>query len=294
MTARILERLEAAVPGTIASTQVFAGTSTGGIIALALAAGLPPSRCVELYRANAGAIFASRGVSDVLSLGMDEILRADYASDGLRKALEQVFGDQKLGDLKKDVLIPAFDLRRWTPKFFDREHDAGARLVDVALATSSAPTYFPAHGWASKGAVTCYADGGLFANNPSDSAIAYVAKKKPYAEIHMLSIGTGATTPPQPMEMGAGEESLDWGYKQWVLEDPYYLFSSLFDGSVAASHYRARQQLGARYARVQPVLTGHFQMDDAEKVQELVNVGTNCDVTSVVSWLRNGWLEPKG
>lgn len=293
MTARILERLEAAVPGTVASVDIFAGTSTGGIIALALAAGLSPSQCVDLYRKNGKEIFSSRGVLDTIALGLDEVWRADYAADGLRKVLEQNLGDRRLGDLQKDVLIPAFDLRNWRPKFFDRKHDANVRVVDVALATSSAPTYFPAHGWVVGNGVTCYADGGLYANNPSDSAIAYATARGVRAEeIHMISLGTGASIPPQPKDMLKGDTDLDWGYKQWVLQEPWYLFSSLFDGSVEASHYRSQQQLGPRYRRVQPVLTAHYQMDDAEKVDELVNVGTNLLIDDVATWLRAGWFAP--
>ncbi len=290
LTARILERLEVAQPGWLASTDLFAGTSTGGILALALASGMSATECVDLYRTNGKAIFANRGVGDALAGGLDEIFRADYAQDGLRNVLEKTFGAMKLKDLEKDVLIPALDLRRWCPKFFDKKHDSDTKVVDVALATSSAPTYFPAHGWASGQDMTCYADGGLFANNPSDSALAYVsAAGVDVSDARLISFGTGATSPPAPKAMLDGQAQLDWGHNQWILSAPHYLLSALFDGSVAASHFRARQQLGRRYCRVQPTLDGHVEMDAHEKIESLLVAGDRFPLDDVAAWILGHW-----
>lgn len=289
LTARILERLEAAQPGWLSKVDLFAGTSTGGILALALASGMTPTQCVALYRENGATIFASRGIGDMLAGGLDEMFRADYAQDGLRKVLEQHFGDKKIKDLGRRVLIPALDLRRWCPKFFDREHDGDARVVDVALATASAPTYFPSHGWASGQDMTCYADGGLFANNPSDSAVAYAASRVPLKSVRLLSVGTGATAPPPPKPMLDGEAQIDWGYTQWILSSPHYLLSALFDGSVAASHFRARQQLAERYCRVQPELSGHFEMDDCSKINDLLVAADRQPLDDAARWILERW-----
>ena len=290
MTARILERLEAAHPGWLATADLFAGTSTGGILALALASGMTASQCVGLYRDNGKAIFSGRGLLDSILGGVDEYFRADYAQDGLRRVLEDAFGDKILKDLPRGVLIPAFDLRRWCPKFFDREHDSDARVVDVALATSSAPTYFQAHGWATGRDVTCYADGGLFANNPSDSAIAFTrARKADMSKVRMISFGTGSTTPPPPREMLGGKTALDWGYRKWLVKPPHYLFSALFDGGVEASHFRSREQLGAHYCRVQPVLTEHIELDSAEKINDLLVIGDRFEIGEAVGWVKRNW-----
>jgi predicted acylesterase/phospholipase RssA len=293
LTARLMERLESMCPGWVARTDLFAGTSTGGIIALALASGMTPAECVELYRENGKVIFASRGIGDALSGGLDELVRADYAQDGLRSVLEKTFGDKKLADLNKRVLIPALDLRRWGPKFFDREHDGDLRVVDVALATSSAPTYLPSHGWATGKDVTCYADGGLFANNPSDSALAYVAASTKYsrrpADTRMLSFGTGASSPPPPKGMLDGDTQLDWGHNQWILSSPHYLLAALFDGTVAASHFRSKQQLGDHYCRVQPDLTCHVELDAHEKIPDLLVAADRFPLDDVAAWIIRHW-----
>jgi hypothetical protein len=283
MTARILERLEAEFPGWIGSVDLFTGTSTGGILSLALAAGLTPTQCVELYRDNGKSIFSSRGL---LAL---EYFCADYDSKGLRSVLEARFGEKTLKNLKP-VLIPALDLRRWCPKFFDRDHDGDMRAVDVALATSSAPTYFPAHGVTAGQDVTCYADGGLFANNPSDSAIAYVRSRKvDPSEIKLISFGTGDSAPPPPPAMLAGKTDLDWGYRQWIVKPPHYLFSALFDAGVAASHFRSREQLGVNYCRVQPVLAEHIELDSVAKIGDLLVAGERFDIEDASDWLEKVW-----
>lgn len=287
---RNLERLEDAVPGWISKADVFAGTSTGGILALALASGMTPKDCVELYRENGPLIFGSRGVSDAISGTLDEFFRANYSQDGLRKVLEKVFGNRKLKDLNRRVLVPALDFRRWCPKFFDREHDGEVSLVDVALATSSAPTYFPAHGWADGKDVTCYADGGLFANNPSDSALAYVtAAGVPIQDVRMISFGAGANSPPAPQQMLDGKTMLDWGFRQWILAKPHYLLTALFDSTVAASHFRAKQQLKDNYCRVQTELNGHFELDDFNRVPDLLVAADRTPLDDVVAWILSRW-----
>ena len=291
LTARILSRLEAESPGWLSRVDLFAGTSTGGILALALAIGLHPDACVRLYSDKGGAIFGSRGVLDTVS-GVDEYFRANYGSEGLRAALTGIFGEMKLKDLHHDVLIPAFLFMHggWRPKFFDREHDADEFIIDVAMATAAAPTYFPAHGWR-PGQV--YADGGLFANNPSDSAIAFITSKGgAVADIRLLSVGTGVSEIPMPADLEDGATALDWGYRQWIVREPYYLLAALFDGAVLASHFRSREQLNERYVRIQPKLPERIEMDDPSKVDALITIANATDLTEATKWLDD--LRPHG
>lgn len=288
LTARILDRIDKESSGFLAKADLFAGTSTGGILALALASGLPASSCVDLYANKSKNIFQPRGLID--SLTPDEYIRSDYDPDGLKEALISVFGDKKLGDLKKDVLIPAFDMRRWQPKFFDRFHDADVKLVDVAMSTSAAPTFFPSHGWKTEDYPTCYVDGGLFANNPSDCAIAFAqANGIPTDKIRLLSVGTGLTPTNIPSDILSEDSRLDWGYRQWIVKNPHYLLMILFDGAATAAHYRAKQQLGDRYLRLQPNLGRQIEMDDTDAVQELIVEADRFDVDAALQWIGRVW-----
>ncbi|RMF65346.1 MAG: hypothetical protein D6746_00605, partial [Bacteroidetes bacterium] len=154
LSAVVLEQLDAACPGWRDRIDLIAGTSTGGILALGLAFGLTPTDLRVLYYDKGGDIFHDTLLDDLHDLG--RAIGAEYDNRYLRRELERIFGDTPLGKLRKKVLIPAFDLdnedpdpekRTWKPKFFHnfggRDSDADVRVVDVALYTSAAPTYFP-------------------------------------------------------------------------------------------------------------------------------------------------------
>ena len=73
-----------------------------------------------------------------------------------------------MGDLQHRVIIPAVNLTKGAPQMFKTAHHADfkrdhrLRLVDVALATAAAPTFFPISSIGDE----LFADGGLFANSP--------------------------------------------------------------------------------------------------------------------------------
>jgi patatin-like phospholipase/acyl hydrolase len=78
-----------------------------------------------------------------------------------------------MSDLVRPVVIPAVCLTKGGPKVFKTGHhprfvlDWRLPVSDVALATSAAPTYFPAH----RIGDDLYADGGMFANSPDMIAL---------------------------------------------------------------------------------------------------------------------------
>ncbi|HUA67221.1 MAG TPA: patatin-like phospholipase family protein, partial [Candidatus Saccharimonadales bacterium] len=157
VTLAILKRLETQVPNLIQGADLLAGTSTGGIIALGLAAGESVDDLIALYRDDGKDIFDDSWLDDIRDLG--GLAGADYDPKNLAKILTGIFKDKQLKDLSKRVLIPSFNLdngdndpakRTWRPKFFHNfpgtDSDGEEPVVDVALDTSAAPTYFPSHG----------------------------------------------------------------------------------------------------------------------------------------------------
>src|SRR6266699_178884 len=121
----LLQRLQEAAPDFIGKTDLLAGTSTGGIIALGLAAGKSVEELTHLYLDNGKAIFDESWLRDIVDLG--KIAGAEYDSANLEKILRNKFGELRLDQLAKRVLIPSFELdngspdpnqHTWKPVFF--------------------------------------------------------------------------------------------------------------------------------------------------------------------------------
>jgi uncharacterized protein len=287
-SARLLARLEQAVPGFLKKVRLFAGTSTGGIVALGLAAGLAPGSLVKLYTDHGSDIFDDSWWDDVLDIG--GLSGADYDNKKLQKVLTGVFGRKRLSDLgSKRVLIPAFDLdnsddrnkeasdpRSWKAKFFHNYPgegtDADEFIVDVALRTSAAPTYFPSY--------QGYIDGGVIANNPSVSAMAQALDAdtggQTLSDLRLLSIGTGEN----PTYLAG--QSLDWGYAQWAKP----LINLMIDGVMGVSDYECRRILRGNYHRVSSLLPRPMKLDDVKSIPDLLKAADAVDLSAAVAWLK--------
>ncbi len=297
LQAGIDARLQAST-GFLDSVDVFCGTSIGGIGALWYANGGTPEGLCDLFDDHADSIFGPRDLTDRITGGIDEYFRADFSQQPLREALEDAFGDRRLPDLDREVLVVSFDLSSFQPKFFDRSDDYS--LVDAALASSAAPTYLPLHlvyenlaGRAtSKGTLRAFVDGGVVANNPSVEAISFALSQGQRKEdLTLFSLGAGRTPykPPQEILLEA-EKVLDWGIRQWLVTHPGLLLKVLFDGSVVKSHFTAKHLLGARYHRLQPVLPEDVDLADASKLPLLRNLAANVELDEVEAWLKtHGW-----
>ena len=172
---------------------LMTGASTGGIIALGLGAGLKPSEITDFYVDQGPEIFGSPRRRVVRRLA-----RSKYSSAPLRRALEEVFGEQTLAESKVALTIPAYDLCNDNVYLFRTPHskqlrrDGREKMVDVALATSAAPTYLPAHQLRGLRLV----DGGMWANNPALVGLVEACRSfgRSLSEVRICSLGTTAAT----------------------------------------------------------------------------------------------------
>lgn len=284
LTAKLLERLEAACP-FIDHIDLIAGTSTGGIIALALAHGVSPTELVALYRAHGRFIYADRDALDAVAGPADELWRADYDNlKGLRNALEPYLGSGRLRELNHRVLIPTFELcapvpesglEHWKPKFLHNYdtpgNDGEVGVLDAALRTSAAPTYFPSY----QGAI----DGGVVVNNPAMCAVAKALKVGVRLEdITLLSIGTGFSP-----EKLVGDR-LDWGTTQWASR----IVQLVLEGMPGVADYQCLQVLGERYFRLDVRLEQPIELDAVDRLDDLVEIADARPLDDVVAWLRRG------
>lgn len=184
---------------------LIAGTSTGGIIAIALGLGLRPAEILEFYREYGPRIFGN-------SLRWRSVqwwLRRKYRPAVLESSLKAVFGDRLLGHSRKRLVIPSYNLGEDDVYIFRTPHaerlrrDLTVPAWQVALATSAAPTYFPA----------CRAvegmrliDGGVWANNPALVAAVEAMGTLGVSldRIRILSIGTYEGVARRPGVLDAG------------------------------------------------------------------------------------------
>jgi uncharacterized protein len=196
----------------------FCGTSTGGIIALALAAGASGEELVELYKTMGPRVFPRRAWPRWGLFG------PRYGNKPLQEVLEAHFQGTTFDEVYnrgKKVLVTAFNVSTGQPRLFKTNHspdlkrDGQLKLVDVAMATSAAPTYFPLvpvfnpH----DGAEEVYCDGGVVANHPAllgfTEALSYLSIKP--KNIRLLSL----STPRENLAEGTRSRKLSRGLMGW-------------------------------------------------------------------------------
>ena len=167
-TAAILSGLEEQyLDGTTVADyfDLVVGTSTGGIIALGLAAGIPAADLLSLYLKQGREIFPPRFRS---LRKFRRLFHAAYNRKTLADILTGILSDRRLRDARCRLCIPSLDGRYSdvyvfkTPHHPDYKKDGDALMTKVAVATSAAPTYFKPM----KRDGYIFADGVVWANNP--------------------------------------------------------------------------------------------------------------------------------
>lgn len=201
--AAVLAGLERDYTGGRALASFFdlvAGTSTGGILALGLGAGLSAEELLKLYAQRGCEVFPPLPDNALGRLrGRIRDIR-HYASylynrDGLESLLIEKLGERLFGESTLRLCIPAFEGRNSevfvykTPHHADYKTDRYERMVDVALATAAAPSYFRPlehNGYT-------LVDGGVWANNPIMLAVieALICFNIHRDQIDVLSLGCG-------------------------------------------------------------------------------------------------------
>ncbi len=184
---------------------LICGTSTGGVMAIALALGIPAKVIYEMYLNNAEFIFGNKRKL------VGQIFRSAHKRDYLENLVKTTYADYfsgedpRLGDCKIPVLIPIYDMMEGRPSVLkSKYHPAFVRdyhipAFQAALATSAAPTYFDPYSSSYidlNGIEKPFAnkiDGGVWANNPTLNGIieAQKAFNVKLEDLAVLSLGTG-------------------------------------------------------------------------------------------------------
>ena len=221
-TTQFLTHVEKALQSTYQKSlrdcvDFYAGTSTGSLIALALATTDMDMQTInQLYSyGNAKKIFIkNRGLFEV-----DGINAPKYEAKGKTVTLKKYLGNARIKDVPegKHILAVTYGIEKRRPYVIKSTEDEFQNLLSyqVADASSAAPTYFPTQdmklppdneqGW--------LIDGGVIANNPTMCAIAEACRLWPESPRRVLSVGTGTRT-----RKINGPESQQWGALQWMLK----------------------------------------------------------------------------
>ncbi|XP_073144339.1 patatin-like protein 2 isoform X2 [Henckelia pumila] len=223
---------------------VIGGTSTGGLVTAMITA--PDQNNRPLYAAkgikpfyleNCPKIFPQTHSLFPFGKLFKSLWGPLYNGRHLHSVLKEELRDIKLSQALTNVVIPAFDIKRLQPVIFSTYEAKrctwlDAKLSDICISTSAAPTFLPGHEFKTtdeNGYDYEYnlIDGGVAANNPTLIAITEVTKHmfdknvdisqiKPadYPRLLTISIGTGAAKVEEKYDSRIASK---WGILDWLL-----------------------------------------------------------------------------
>jgi len=269
---------------------LFAGTSTGGLIALGLTAPKDGAAVPRMDAEKLVALYRGRG-PEIFKRTLWHKLRTLWGWTGpkydlgpLRSVLADELGAARLAAALRDLVVVSYDMAAPGPQFFKRwqaltSPERNPTMVNVGLATSAAPTYFPAVGL--DGAA--FVDGGVFAANPTIAGVAEALKRTtdppaPLAprDLLVVSLGTG-----RHVDRYSERKVRRWGKLGWIwprASGPA-LLEAVFDGQSRAADHWAHMLLnhepgkapakafgrGPRYWRFEADLRLPYGLDDASE-----------------------------
>ena len=100
-------------------------------------------------------------------------------------------------------------------------------------------------------------------------------RKMNQAQIVILSVGTGCN----PVYIEGGR--LDWGLKQWAP----HIMTMFMDGMADLPNYICNQLLPGRHVRICPHLPEEVKLDDASKVDDLIEWANDVDLSTAIELL---------
>lgn len=291
---------------------MICGTSTGGLIALAITNGIPCSEIANFYEANGASIFPQKGF---LNRKKRELAQAvwgtKYTNGALEKALSEIIGDSKtMADANHFLCIPSFNVTKGQSAVFKKpfglyHRDGRFTMLQVAMATSAAPTYLPAYTIETDQ----YVDGGIISNNPSligyTEAIDHFIGKTfdsgdsiKYDRLSLLSIGIPGTDLGFHTDTKKEKSFLHWNGD---------LIKCAMQGSCQVIEYQTRKLIkamnGSSYYRLIPpsLPSAHAKiitMDNSGKraIQALTSYGQHVgDIFTSTRWneIESFFINPK-
>jgi patatin-like phospholipase/acyl hydrolase len=177
-----------------------------------------------------------------------------YDISGKKEIMTRYTTATKLGQLQTPTAIVTYDINGRYPRIFKSWIDTEDSTIDIALATTAAPVYYPAHNYKGR----WYVDGGIAMNNPSLLAYSLGKEMYPDDEIFLVSLGTGDSP---DIDLGSKDLS-KWGSIQWVIGGLFQLFTN---SPSQYSDETCQILIGDKYLRLEDDTIGEIEPDDSSK-----------------------------
>ena len=205
---------------------LITGTSTGGLLGCALAHGCSTSQIMSLYQDKGSMIFKDPTPANgkFYRWAFRNRKKSAACAAPLREELESLFGGTTLEDLYCSrgiaLCIPVTNVSSQKSQVFKTPHlpsytrDRKYKLVDVCMATSAAPFFFPLaviDDPTNPASHEAFADGGLWANSPVLVGLIEAVLLQKERPIQIISVSTCA--PPTGKSIERGTEN--WGVRDW-------------------------------------------------------------------------------
>jgi len=154
---------------------------------------------LELYTEKAPNIFTTNNYWFPLPEFLKHKTTTKYTMEGRLNVFREKFTNTRIRHVLTDLVIPAACEDNLTESYIFNRYDShrdnskNDALVDVLMATTAAPTFFPSYKIPGKG---IFSDGGIHLNNPSATAYHEALRYGiPREKIFVLSMGTGSYIP---------------------------------------------------------------------------------------------------
>ncbi|MFP2908351.1 CBASS cGAMP-activated phospholipase [Pyxidicoccus sp. 3LFB2] len=242
---------------------LLTGTSTGAILALALASGMSAKEALEAYK-EAGPLIFGQGRSRFFRW-----FRPAHDNTQLIRWLKSTFQEKTLNDSCVPIAIPTLEaltgrIRVWKKDHHPDLHEGGKKMWEVALASAAAPTYLPPVQIEGLGT---YLDGGLWANNPSMVGLIEARRYlgADFPSMRLLSIGTGRWQRHFRLQ-----DVQQRGKLRWAPDVIEVVLAAQAD----AAHAQARLLMDPEhYLRIDEKLPHEIALDDLREVATLEHLG---------------------
>lgn len=289
----LLDHLESTMDSDVRSLfSVFAGTSTGGILAAAFAKpgprGVKARTLIEVYRDGSIALFPKK---------TNLVSRLKPERPANRNAMDHFLdyiGSGRLADASSEIVLPAYDLREQKVFLLTREaarsQNDDISLSEAVRATTAAPTFLPPVEASWEGGSRSFVDGGVFACNPALLTACALRTAYPRRRIRMLSLGCGTGEPEKDGRikrqlLGADDDRTNTG---WA----YRFLKTSTHASVDAAHQAVASMLGPEdYLRISAPYAGpdigldHADDESFERMSAAADKAWDANGEAVVRFL---------